>query len=133
MAMQDSRGRTAQDELTESSLYRWARFEGRVALVTLVTAVLLAVTFAAVSHWLQLESIAILGLISLFVIAAVASVAVIVNRMRFESALASDQLLPPGEKSELKVKLIVVPFFHTRLLKRLRNLAEQRIAASRPS
>ena len=119
----------AERELWRSSLYRWVTgrtTEGRLATWCVVAAVAVAgltvlLRFAAPSPWVAKAGAVFLGL-------AVLSYCILVfaHNVKFESALEQDHLIPPGEKSDVKVTLLLIPFGRAKILRRLQQLAESR-------
>ena len=111
--------------LAESRLYRWTRSELLFRRIGLGVIVLVLPVGPLFVYW----NLPIVALMVLAVPLLSVSVVSMVNTLLFEQAVAEDNLLPPAEKSQLKLKSLVSPFARTRLASRLRTLAAERTRA----
>lgn len=109
--------------LAESRLYRWTRSEllfRRIGLGVLLLALAVGPLFV---RW----NLPVVAMIVLGVAAFSWSVISMIHTLLFEQAVAEDNLVPPAEKSQLRIKSLVSPLARERLASRLRELAKERL------
>ena len=120
-------GQSVEALLQQSPLYTWVSRE--FALAGLGWAVALAIAIAAIALY-RASSLQAVLFVLLVVFAAVVlfgTFASVVNQAKFESALERETLLTMDEKRRLKGDILFLPFARARLVRRLRNAAEQQV------
>lgn len=128
--MRQSLSTEAMAELSRSTLHNWVECrtkEAELAVWSVPAAIATAVLFGALYHWLRADWTVIAAFVAFGLIVLCYSILVLMHKMRFESALADDHLLPESEKALVKVRLLVLPGACGKLARRLAELAEARV------